>query len=60
MHLLNKINKWVHSGPYANYAEIDPLSATLIAGAVAGGKAISAGVKRKQEKDLIEKQKKLN
>ena len=57
MHLANKINKWVHSGPYANYAEIDPVSATLIAGAVAGGKVIKAGVKRKQEKDLIEKQK---
>ena len=58
MHLANKINKWVHSGPYANYAQIDPLSATIIAGVAAGGKAIKAGVKRKQEKDLIEKQKK--
>jgi hypothetical protein len=55
MHLANKINKWVHSGPYANYAEIDPVTATLIATA-----AVSAGgsyIKRKQEEKLIKKQK---
>tara|TARA_R100000988_G_scaffold25754_1_gene12436 strand:- start:8732 stop:9511 length:780 start_codon:yes stop_codon:yes gene_type:complete len=56
MHLANKINKWVHSGPYANYAEIDPVTAGLIATA-----AVSAGgsyIKRKQEEKLIKKQKK--
>lgn len=56
MHLANKINKWVQSGPYANYAEIDPVTAGLIASA-----AVSAGgsyLKRKQEEKLIEEQKK--
>ena len=56
MHLANKINKWVQSGPYANYAEIDPVTAALIASA-----AVSAGgsyIKRKQEEKLIKKQKK--
>jgi hypothetical protein len=44
MHLANKINKWVHSGPYANYAEIEPVTASLIAGGIALGKAgIKAG-----------------
>lgn len=55
MHLAKKINKWVHSGPYANYAEIDPVTAGLIASA-----AVSAGgsyIKRKQEEELIKKQK---
>ena len=39
MHLANKINKWVQSGPYANYAEIEPITASLIAGGIALAKA---------------------
>ena len=40
MHLANKINKWVQSGPYANYAQIiEPITASLIAGGISLAKA---------------------
>ena len=56
MHLASKINKWVHSGPYANYAEIDPITAAAI---YAGTQVVGAGIKRMQSKSLVEKKKKL-
>ena len=49
MHLANKINKWVHSGPYANYAQIDPVSAAVLAATVsAGSTAIKSMSARKK------------
>ena len=57
MHLANKINKWVQSGPYANYAQIDPVTAGLIvAGVGAATKAGGAYLNRKQEEKLIKEQ----
>ena len=59
MHLANKINKWVQSGPYANYAQIDPVTAGLIvAGVSAASKAGGAYMNRKQEEKLIKEQEK--
>tara|TARA_Y100001973_G_scaffold40860_1_gene61069 strand:- start:2708 stop:3454 length:747 start_codon:yes stop_codon:yes gene_type:complete len=54
MHLANKINKWVHSGPYANYAEIDPVTAAVLAAGVsAGSTAIkSMSARKKAVKEL--------
>lgn len=56
MHLANKINKWVQSGPYANYAQIiEPVTASLIAGGIALGKAgIKAGKALGARKKAVE------
>tara|TARA_R100000278_G_scaffold123275_1_gene112593 strand:- start:1124 stop:1852 length:729 start_codon:yes stop_codon:yes gene_type:complete len=48
MHLANKINKWAQSGPYANYAEIDPVTALVTAGAAAATSAIKGSMARKK------------
>ena len=59
MHLANKINKWVHSGPYANYAEIDPVSAAIIAAGVgAGSKAIKSMSARKKAVEQLKARRK--